>query len=290
MLTLRARSLLLTAFLWCPWAATAQVPLKGGIVTGHVWTAQNAPVSDATVLLRNTVSGQVAAHVTTDPEGKFLFTAVPSGRYVIELVRDMTEAPAIAVSSPFSLASEETVATFVRMGSTQPVLMHERSPLTISGNVGWTRDMTLDNKWMSGGTLEVGFPMGRGAWIAVEGGFFQSAYPHPVFDPSHVRRFTFQVSGRIGGNNRHGVFGQVSAGFWRQYLALEGLGASRETAKFQSDDFVVTIAPAVGLDVPVTARWSLAALGEFQVVPQAPRNRWVNAKVTTGLTYRWSRD
>lgn len=290
MLTLRVRSLLLTALLACPWAATAQVPMQGGTVTGYVWTAQNAPVADATVLLRNTVSGDVAAHVTTDPAGQFMFTAMPPGRYVVELVRNMNQAPAVAVGNPFTLAAGETVATFVRMGTSQPVLMQDRSPMTVSGHIAWSQDMTADNKRMTGGIVEVGFPMRPGTWITVEGGFFQSRYPHPVFEPSHVRRVTFQVSGRIGGKDRRGVFGQVSAGFWRQYLDLEGLGASRETGKFQSDDFVMTIGPAVGLDVPVTPRWSLAALGEFQVLPQHPRGRWVNTKVTTGLTYRWSRD
>jgi hypothetical protein len=160
------------------------------------------------------------------------------------------------------------------------------SPLTLGAAVGWARDMTYDNKRMTGALIEAGVPIGRGTWIAVEGGFFQSAYPHPEFAPSHVRRLTLQISARMGSRDRHGVFGQASIGFWRQYLALEGLGGSRETGKFQSDDLVLTLGPAIGVDVPVGQRLSLVFLAELQVIPQHPRDRWVHPKISAGLTFR----
>lgn len=290
MLALRARSLLVTVVLALPGFATAQVPVQGGTVTGYVWTANNSAIADAPLRLRDVVSGQVVQSTKATETGAFTFANVPPGQYVVELIFSNQPSVAMAVGHPFTLAAGETAATFVRISNALPILIQAASPMTFSAAAGWSQDMTQDNRRMSGGTIEAGFPIGSGGWIAVEGGFFQSTYPHPVYAPSHVRRVTFQVSGRVGNRNRHAVFGQATIGVWGQELDLEGLGGSRETAKFWSDDWTFTLGPGIGVDVPIGKRLSIVLLGEIQVVPQHPRDRWIHPKLSAGLTFRLPRD
>jgi len=93
-------------------------------VMGYLWTANNSPISNATVPLRNTVTGQVEAVTKTNELGQFGFSQFKGGSYVIEYTRGVGETTAeaavgntgsvLAVGSPFTVAPGETVATFVR--------------------------------------------------------------------------------------------------------------------------------------------------------------------------------
>jgi hypothetical protein len=105
-------------------AAAAGSTSRATAVSGYLWTANNSPVSNATVQLRNTVTGQVEMYTQTNAAGEFLFTDMRGGSYVIEYVSEAGQTAAataasntgnvLAVGSPFTVAPGETVATFVR--------------------------------------------------------------------------------------------------------------------------------------------------------------------------------
>jgi hypothetical protein len=85
-------------------------------VLGYVWAGEGTPVSNATVQLRNIVTGQVEQVSTTLQNGAFSFTNVPGGTYAIEYVSDVAGKVA-TIGQAISVAPGETVATFVRLGS-----------------------------------------------------------------------------------------------------------------------------------------------------------------------------
>lgn len=114
-------------------SAAASGASRATAVTGYLWTANNSPISNATVQLRNTVTGQVELYTKTNAVGEFLFTDMKGGSYVIEYVTGAGETAAttaasntggvIAVGTPFSVAPGETVATFVRTLNNVPVFL-----------------------------------------------------------------------------------------------------------------------------------------------------------------------
>ena len=272
--------LLLFALVTAPHLAIAQTATTGTVV-GYVWTANNAPIADAAVQLRDVSGGSIAATTRTTANGEYRFDRVAPGRYVVESI--------IAVGEPFVLAAGETVATFVRVANALPVAVQDKSPRTISGHVAWSNDMTYENNTMTGGTIELGWPIGVGQWVVVETGFLRSRYPNASGDASTVSRALLSVAGRLGSLNRHGIFGQVGAGVWMQEFDANGIGGSRETGKFQSDDLVFTVGPGIGVDVPLGQRVSLVALVDVHLMPQRPRNRWVVVKAIAGATWRFGR-
>lgn len=85
-------------------------------VMGYLWAGEGTPVSNATVQLRNIVTGQIEQVSSTLPNGAFAFNNVASGTYAIEYVAD-SAGRVVAVGQAFSVAPGETVATFVRLGS-----------------------------------------------------------------------------------------------------------------------------------------------------------------------------
>lgn len=98
-------------------------------VVGYLWTANNAAISDATVQLRNTVTGQVEMFTRTNSVGEFIFNNVDTGSYVIEYTSD-TVGRLAALGHPFTVAPGETIATFVRLSSALPVILPD-----VAGNV-----------------------------------------------------------------------------------------------------------------------------------------------------------
>jgi hypothetical protein len=185
----------------------------------------------------------------------------------------------IVLSTAPGLATAQTTTSSV---------VQDKSPRTISGHVAWSNDMTYENNTMTGGTIELGLPIGVGQWVVVETGFLRSRYPNPRGDSSTVSRALLSVAARLGSVNRHGIFGQVSAGGWMQSSKVLGRG-SAGTQELRTDRFVATVGSGIGVDVPLGKRLSLAGLVDVQLMPQRPRNRWVVVKVITGATYRFGR-
>jgi hypothetical protein len=86
-------------------------------VRGMVWNADNAPVPDGKIRLRNVHTGRVEAATVTTERGQFTFEKIQSGSYLTEVVDERGKV--IAVGQSFRLETGETVATFVRLPARQ---------------------------------------------------------------------------------------------------------------------------------------------------------------------------
>jgi hypothetical protein len=87
-------------------------------VHGVVWNADNTPLPNARVRLRNLQTGRIDASAAANENGQFTFESLEGGSYVIELVGDAGKV--IALGQTFRIEPGETVATFVRLASRQP--------------------------------------------------------------------------------------------------------------------------------------------------------------------------
>lgn len=87
-------------------------------IVGAAWRADNTPISQAKLRLRNVVSGRLQAHAVADDLGQFAFQTIEPGSYVVELVTE--DGSVLTVGHTFSVAAGETVATFVRLGTKVP--------------------------------------------------------------------------------------------------------------------------------------------------------------------------
>jgi hypothetical protein len=87
-------------------------------ILGAAWTADNTPIRQASLRLRNIVSGKVQATTIANDTGQFAFANVPPGSYVVELLNASGHVE--VVGQMFTIAQGETVATFVRIGTKVP--------------------------------------------------------------------------------------------------------------------------------------------------------------------------
>lgn|SRR5262245_26142413 len=87
-------------------------------IIGSAWAADNTPIKQARLQLRNVVSGRIQATTVADDAGQFTFENIESGNYVVELVNEAGKVQ--VVGQVFSIAPGETVATFVRLGTKVP--------------------------------------------------------------------------------------------------------------------------------------------------------------------------
>ena len=99
-------------------AASQNVTQRSASIQGVAWHADNSPVALAKIRLRNVVNGRIQGGVIANEEGRFVFPEVQPGAYLVELVDD--DGRVLAVGHTFSLASGETVATFVRLPRKAP--------------------------------------------------------------------------------------------------------------------------------------------------------------------------
>jgi hypothetical protein len=102
-----------------PASRSLPVTARGTSVMGFAWTATNDPIVDASVRLRNVLTGQIEATAVTTQTGEFVFENIEGGStYVVELISE--NGGVRAVGHPFTVAAGETVATFVRLGVPAP--------------------------------------------------------------------------------------------------------------------------------------------------------------------------
>ena len=87
-------------------------------VMGAAWTVNNQPIPAARVQLRNVVTGKIAGTAVADDAGRFTFSNIEGGSYVVELVG--ANGKILTVGHPFVIAAGETVATFVRLAAQAP--------------------------------------------------------------------------------------------------------------------------------------------------------------------------
>ena len=89
-----------------------------GTVVGHAWRADNSPLPQAHVRLRDVRTGRAVANTVADDRGQFTFDRVPTGAYVVELVDD--DQRVLALGPLLGLSPDETVTTFVRLATQSP--------------------------------------------------------------------------------------------------------------------------------------------------------------------------
>jgi hypothetical protein len=102
------------ARLSAPGAGAAVAPVAATIF-GYVWNADNSPIPQAALRLRNVVSGRVEMTTTSNENGEFKFTDAEGGTYVVEYVDERSRV--IAVGHTFAVAPGETIVTFLRLGA-----------------------------------------------------------------------------------------------------------------------------------------------------------------------------
>lgn len=107
------------------WAAGAGLaappkaaPVRAISISGVAWQADNSAIPAARLRLRDVVTGKVAAVAVANEAGRFTFTGIEGGSYLIELVSDSGKI--LAVGHTFSVAPGESVATFVRLSAKAP--------------------------------------------------------------------------------------------------------------------------------------------------------------------------
>jgi hypothetical protein len=87
-------------------------------ILGAAWKADNSPIPNAKLRLRNVLTGRIEATTVANEAGQFAFTGIESGTYAIELVSDTGKV--LTLGHTFTVAPGETVATFVRLGTRVP--------------------------------------------------------------------------------------------------------------------------------------------------------------------------
>jgi hypothetical protein len=87
-------------------------------IVGAAWNVDNTPIKEASLRLRNVVTGKIEALTKANDAGQFSFTNVNAGSYVVELVTASGKIQ--TVGHVFTIAPGETVATFVRAGTKVP--------------------------------------------------------------------------------------------------------------------------------------------------------------------------
>ena len=87
-------------------------------VHGSAWHANNTPVPNAPLRLRDVVTGKILATTVASDTGNFAFTGIADGTYLVEMISDSGKV--LAVSHTFTVAPGETVATFVRLAAKVP--------------------------------------------------------------------------------------------------------------------------------------------------------------------------
>ena len=99
----------------------SSIATRATAILGTAWTADNAPIKQANLRLRNVVSGKIEATAVANDAGHFAFENVPGGSYVVELLNDGGHVA--VVGQVFTIATGETVATFVRTSTRVPWLV-----------------------------------------------------------------------------------------------------------------------------------------------------------------------
>lgn len=99
-------------------AAATSASARATIVTGSAWNTDQSPIPGARVQLRNLVTGKLAGTAVADEAGRFSFSNIEGGTYLVELVG--ANGKVVTVGHAFVIAPGETVATFVRLGARVP--------------------------------------------------------------------------------------------------------------------------------------------------------------------------
>jgi hypothetical protein len=101
-----------------PPQGSGTIRVRATAVQGSAWHADNTPIRQAAVRLRNVLTGKTEASTVADEAGHFAFRGVRAGTYLVELVDERGKV--LTIGHVFTVAPGDTVATFVRLGPQVP--------------------------------------------------------------------------------------------------------------------------------------------------------------------------
>ena len=87
-------------------------------IMGTAWKADNTPIPQAKVRLRDVGSGKIRDATIANGAGQFTFGDIEPGLYAVELISD--NGRVLAVGHTLAVGAGETIATFVRLGTKVP--------------------------------------------------------------------------------------------------------------------------------------------------------------------------
>ena len=92
--------------------------VDAGTVVGTVWNRNDTPVANPRLRLRDVANGQIVRTTQGDELGRFTFLRVAPGSYLVELVD--RSGNVLALGQMFALGPLETIAKFIRIGTSIP--------------------------------------------------------------------------------------------------------------------------------------------------------------------------
>ncbi len=96
----------------------ASLTSQAGSIVGFVRDGSDGPIPAARLRLRDVTGGRIVMTTRADQEGRFRFTGVQAGSYLVELVDDSGKI--LAVGDTLPLAPGEIVNTLIRLGARSP--------------------------------------------------------------------------------------------------------------------------------------------------------------------------
>ena len=97
---------------------SAKLTAVASAIAGTVVNGNDQPVPAARLRLRELETGRILMTTRGDEDGRFMFSGVPAGSYVVELVDDGSHVQGVTQS--FSMAPGETAHVVLRLASREP--------------------------------------------------------------------------------------------------------------------------------------------------------------------------
>jgi len=94
---------------------SARLTAAAGVIVGSVVDGSDRPVPAARLRLRDLETGRIVMTTRGDEEGRFQFSGVPAGAYVVELVDDGSHV--LGLTQSFTTAPGETARVVLRVAS-----------------------------------------------------------------------------------------------------------------------------------------------------------------------------
>ncbi len=94
-----------------PAAPLAAAPQVAGTISGFAKEAGGQPAANVVVRLRNVDNNQIAGVMRTEPTGAFMFSNVPAGNYVVEIVDDAGRV--LAAGAQITLVQKATMGGII---------------------------------------------------------------------------------------------------------------------------------------------------------------------------------
>ncbi len=166
-----------------------------------------------------------------------------------------------------------------------PPPVTEKSHINLNTSAALVPDLTPQKVRLPGVSVGVDVPVGRGNWVAFEGGFYRSQEYDPVRERGvdlipRVTRYEVSIAGRVGRSSGNGPFFQIGVGHLTQ--TVDVIWEPRDTGRFERDK--TWVGPGLGLDLRMSRRLALRIIGEVRWMTRVDPSHRIGA----GLVYRFA--